>query len=77
MQDFLSVNPFNAEDTHFIQRTRTQSFWKPCKPCRVGVDLIALVEYSKMSTHMAANQSFIRIFALFSIGQISPEQRKD
>ena len=32
-------------------------FWKPSKPCNVGIRWIAFTEYSQMSTHMPFFQS--------------------
>ena len=46
-------------------------FWKPSKPCHVGVHWIALTEYSQMSTYMLGFQWLFRIFTLFYIGQLS------
>ena len=45
-----NMNPSNAAAT-FIQNTRVQKFWKPSKPCHVGIHWIALAEYSQMSAH--------------------------
>ena len=35
-------------------------FWKPFKPYHVGIDCIALAEYSQMSTHVPGFQSFFQ-----------------
>ena len=53
-----------------------KDFWKPSKPCHVGIHWIALTEYSQMSTHMPGFQSFLRFFASFCTGQISHQQYK-
>ena len=53
-----------------------KDFWKPSKPCHVGIHWKALAEYSQMSTHMPGFQWFFRIFALFCIGQLSHQQHK-
>ena len=39
-----------------------KDFWKPSKPCHVGIHWIALAEYSQMNTHMPVFQSFFRFF---------------
>ena len=46
-------------------------FWKPFKPCHVGIHWIALAEYFQMSTHMPGFQSFFQVFAPFCIGQLA------
>ena len=51
-----------------------KDFWKPCKPCHVGIHWIVLVEYSQMSTHLPGFQSFFSFFASFCIGQVSHQQ---
>ena len=45
-------------------------FFKSPRPCHVGIFLIALAEYSQMSTHVPGFQLFFRFFALFYIDQI-------
>ena len=52
-----------------------QDFWKPSKPCHVGIHWTALPEYSQMNTHVPGFQSFFRIFASFCIGQNSYQQQ--
>ena len=42
-----------------------KNFRKPPKPCLVGINWIALTEFSQMSTHMAGFQSFSRFSASF------------
>ena len=64
----VPLNPSNAEAT-FNQNTRTQR--KPSKSFHVGINWIALPEYSQMSTQVSGFQSFFRFFASFCIGQIS------
>ena len=49
---------------------------KKTKTCHVGIHWIALTEYSQMSIQKPRFQSFLRIFASFSIGQISHQQHK-
>ena len=70
----VAVNPSNAEAT-FIQSIRLKDFWKPSKPCHVGIHGIALAECSQMSTHLPGFQSIFRGFALFCIGQITSSVR--
>ena len=44
-----------------------KDFWKQSEPCHVRIHLIALTEYSQMSTHVLGFQSFSRCFASFCI----------
>ena len=37
---------------------RRKAFWKPSKPCHVGIRWIALAEYYQMSTDVTGFQSF-------------------
>ena len=53
----IPINPSNAEATFFLS-TWTHIFWKPLKPCHVGIHWIALAEYSHMNTHIPGFQSF-------------------
>ena len=53
---------------------KTQRFFKPFKPCHVGIHWIVLTEYSQMSTYMPGFQSFFRFFASFCIGQFSHQR---
>ena len=39
-------------------------FWKPSKPCHVGIHSIALAEYSQMSSHVPWFQSFVRFLCI-------------
>ena len=55
------VNPSNAEAT-FVQSTRAEFFWKPSKPCHVGIHWITLTEFHQMSTHMPGFHTFFRVF---------------
>ena len=57
------LNPSNAETT-FIQNTMTQNFWKPSKPCHVGIHWKALAEYSQMSTHLLGFRLFFIFFCI-------------
>ena len=50
---------------------RCKDFWKPYKPCRVGINWIALAECSQMSTHMPGFQSFFRFFASFVLVKLA------
>ena len=52
------VNLSNAEATFGF-------FFKPSKPCHIGIRWIALDEYSQMSTHMPGFQSFFRFLYHF------------
>ena len=36
-----------------------KDFWKPSKPCHIGIHWIALTEYSQMSTHITGFHSFL------------------
>ena len=53
-----------------------KDFRKLSKRCHVGTHLIALTEYSQMSTHVPGFQSFLRFFVSFCIGKISHQQHK-
>ena len=55
---------------------RCKYFWKPSKPCHVGIHWIELAEYSQMSTHLPGFLSFFRFLTSFCIGQISHQQHK-
>ena len=48
-----------------------KDFWKPSKPCQIGIHWKAFAEYSQMSTHVPGISSFFTFFATFCIGQIS------
>ena len=65
------VNPFNAEAT-FVQSTSMHIFWKPSKPCHVGIHGIALVEYSLMSTHMPGVSVIFLVFRIILYWQNLP-----
>ena len=39
-----------------------KDFWKPSKPCHVGIHWIALTEYSQMSTHAWVSVIFLVCF---------------
>ena len=55
-------HPSNAEATYsFVQRTRTNSCLKlPSKPCLVGINRIALAEFSQKSFHMPRIKGRVR-----------------
>ena len=56
------------------------TFLKPSNSCHVGINWIALIEYSQMSTNVPGFQSLFRIFCIIlywpNLGQISQHQRK-
>ena len=66
----LYVNPSNAETT-FIQSTRCKDFWKPSKPCNVGIYWRALAEYSQMSTYVPVFQTFFRFLHHFVLAKLA------
>ena len=80
------IIPSGGRPYHWLQSTlimlrlplsKTQGgkdFWKPSKPCHVGIHWIALAEYSQMCTHVSEFQLFFRFFTLFCIGQFSHQQ---
>ena len=39
-----------------------KDFWKPSRPCHVGIHLIALAENSQMRTHVPGFPSFFNFF---------------
>ena len=39
-------------------------FWKPFKPCHIGIHRKALAEYTQMSTHMPGFQSIYRFYSV-------------
>ena len=41
---------------------RHKDFWKPSKPCHVGIHWIALAVCSQMSTHVPGFQSLFSVF---------------
>ena len=41
-----------------------KDFWKPFKPCHVGIHWIALAEHSQMSTHLPGFPSFLKVFCI-------------
>ena len=53
-----------------------KDFWKPSKPCHVGIHGIALAEHSQVNTHEPGFQSFFRLSASFCIDQISGQPHK-
>ena len=58
----VTVNPYNAKAI-IPQSQGRKDFWKPSKPCHVGIYLIALAEYTQMSTNVPGFQSFFSFFA--------------
>ena len=58
------VNPSNAKAT-FVQTQWRKDFWRPSKPCHVGIHQIALAECSQMSTHLLGFLVIFHIFCIF------------
>ena len=50
---------------------RRKYFWKPSKPCNVGIHWKTFAANVQMSTHVPGFQSFFRSFAQFCIGQFA------
>ena len=48
-----------------------KDFWKPSKPCHVGINWIALIEDSQMSTHVPGFQSFFRFLQHFVLAKLA------
>ena len=68
------VNLSNAEAIS-IQSTRT--FWKPSKPCNVGIHWIAIAEYYQMSTMCQGFSHSLKVFFASSCDdQIRHQQHK-
>ena len=55
---------------------KCKKFWKPSKPCHVGIHLKALAEYYQMGTHMPGLLSFFSFFASFCNDKISHQHQK-
>ena len=53
-----------------------KDFWKPFKPCHVGIYGIALTAFSQMSAMWQGFNHFLKFFALLYIGQIIHHQHK-
>ena len=45
-----------------------KDFWKPSKPCHVGIHWIVFSEYSQMGTHVTRFQWCFKFFSPFCIG---------
>ena len=54
-----------------------KDFWKPSKPCHVGIPWIALAEYSQMSTHMPGFQSFLSVLHCFVMAKLVTSSMMD
>ena len=67
----LLVNPSNAEAILSSKAQGHKYFWKPSKPCHIGIYWIALVEYSRMSTHMPGFQSFSGFLHYFVLAKLA------
>ena len=65
--NILSQDSSNAEAT-FIHSTRTQTL---LKTCHLGIHLIALTEYSHISTHMPGFQLFSALWCHFEWARLS------
>ena len=55
----------------FSKAQAHKDFWKPSKPCHVGIHLKALAEYSHMSTHLPGFQPFFRILHNFVLAKVA------
>ena len=77
------LNPSNAEASS-VQSTRMQTsrrfskilsnaknFWKPSKPCHVGIHWKALAEYFQLSTHLPGFQSFSGFLHHFVLAKLA------
>ena len=60
LQRHLQVKNLTDDEATFVQGRK--DFWKPFKPCHVGIHWIALAEYSQMSTHLPGFQLFFVFF---------------
>ena len=59
-----AVNPSNADVILSSIAQGRKDFWRPFKPCHVGIHWIPLPEYSQMSTHLPGFRSFFCFFCL-------------
>ena len=50
---------------------KCKKFWKPSKPCHVGIHWKALTEYTQMSTHMPWFQSFSAFLHDFVLAKLA------
>ena len=66
--------PSDAEAIFCPKHKDAKTFFKPSKPCHVGIRWISLTEYSNTGTHMPGFQTFFSFFSLFCIVQISQQQ---
>ena len=63
IQGNIIFNAFNAQGR--------KDFWKPSKPCHVGILWTALTEYSQLSTHMQGFQSFFVFLHHFILAKLA------
>ena len=69
-QRVISINPSNAEATFVRSKKKRRDFWKPSKPCHVGIHWIALAEYSQ---GLEGFQIYCALdVSSFSIGMVNP-----
>ena len=64
------LNPSNAE-TISSKAQECKILEKPLKPCRLGIHLRALAEYSQMSTHLPGFQYFFFFLHLFVLAKLA------
>ena len=57
--------PMLAEAILSSKAQGCKHFWKPSKPCHVGIHWIVLAKYSQMSTHMSGFHSFFNFLHHF------------
>ena len=69
----IFFNPFNAEAIFSKAQVR-KDFWKPSKPCHVGIHWKALAGHSQMRTHVPGFH-FSGFFVSLCIGQTSHQQQ--
>ena len=54
-----------------------KAYWKPFKPCHVGIHWIAFTECSQMSTHVPGFQYFFQFFCiLFVLDKLAPSSMR-
>ena len=64
------LNPSNAEAT-LSKAQKRKDFYKPSKPCHVGIHWEALTEYSQMSTHMSGFNNYSGFLHHFLLGKLA------
>ena len=71
------VNPFTSAEAKLSSKAQgSKDYWKPSKPCHVGIHLKALSEYYQMSTHLPWFQWFLSFLSSFHVDQIRNQQPK-